>query len=138
MVDLSNHSDKNSIIKMDNNYSPEGKFGVLGYDELDVIFDKMSTTGNLNLLNVYCVLKFGCNNTFIKDKEDKDKIIGVSFSTSDTKYKQISALTGIKKSDVIKRAIDELEECGVVKIKKTKKEVYKYHEYSFKEIKKSN
>ena len=131
--DYSNDNDKNTIINISNLYENNGRFIIVGFDELGMIFKKMISSNNLDLLNLFVVLKSGCHANFDKI-EGTDIVRGISFSESNINYKQIQAYTGIKKDSVIKKGIDELVECGVMSINVTKKDKYKYHTYYFNEI----
>ena len=132
--DFSSDYDKNNIINISNLYDNEDRFIIIGFGELDVIFKKMAESNNLDLLNLFVVIKSNCHVLFNKDSYGKS-VISVSFSESNINYKQIQAYTGIKKDSVIRKGIDALVECGVMDIDVGKKDNYKYHTYSFKNIK---
>lgn len=135
--DFSDEHDKNNVTHINNLYENEDRFVIVGFDELEIIFNKMVSSNNLDLLNLFTIIKSGCHASFKTKGEDKDRtIIGVDFSESNINYKQIQAYTGIKKDSVIKKGIDELVECGVMEISIGKKDNYKYHTYYFNEIKK--
>lgn len=133
--DFSGEYDKNNIININNSYDNDDRFIIIGFDELEIIFKKIVSTNNLDLLNLFTVIKSGCHASFLTKGEKEDKvIIGVEFSESNVNYKQIQAYTGIKKDAVIKQGIDILIECGVMSIRIGKKDNYKYHTYYFNKI----